>query len=204
MINRNDSLPPCCPQSCHTAMPQYQHEGGRFNDSLITAADLVENIVSDVAEGNNFDAKEFAKSLITRLVRRYKLPTSQLLPIFADAQNPTTPNDWTWSEWEGRHYSKRPRSSGPGNFHYRLKNQTEFNKIIYKLEDELGRGVRFETCKNLPCLKQFRRGRVSDCKDFSDLAELHSNQLLPLTPLICECIQVGLFKRDFINMLHAM
>lgn len=192
--------------SYNTEMAESKQGDARFNQALITATGWVDSLIANVVMDDNLDEKAFAKSLVSHLIRRYELPTSQLLPIIATSQNPTEPNEWKWAEWENRHYIQKVGSSESSQIRYCLRtNEFQFHPIISALNSELGCSERFEICKILPFVEQkFSPGQVADCKNIHDLAKLHSYQLLPLTPLICECIQAGLFRRSFIDKLHSM
>ena len=202
------------PHSYNNATAQLEvQEKARFNQTLATIIRKVDALISNAVEDVNrhthrpHHAQEFVKPLVGYFVSYYQLPALQLSPISTTSQNPTDPNEWDWANWENRHYnlSQFDSTSGSSQICYSLKSDKEQYEINVALNGELGCGERFETCKTRPSvLGNFDADQIENCKNIFDLSKLHSNQLLPLTTFICECIQEGMLTRSLINMLHSM
>ena len=197
------------PPSYDTALEEIKQERGRFNQVSTTVTSGVDNpfldntLLTGPKENDcheSYTPQGSVRPLDDYSVRQTQQPAPQLMSVSATSPKPTNPDEWDWNHWQHEYYI--PSWLGPDCYSPRSK-QTFF-QIVHELSDEFESRNLFKDRNLTSATKQFGTDAVNGCKCFLDISQLYHDNVKPLTPFIRECIENGLFTRDFINRLYNL
>ena len=178
------------------AEPQAKRDqkSATFRQNCLEAMEKTDCII-----GASTRPRELAQELVNYMITKYNLPQPLFSSAVPNPGNPRNPDHWDWDDWERQHYTtSRESFYGKSKLNYHEKHCLV--RKHYKIHDELGTtGPLFERCKSAKALEPFGKGRIADCATYLQIAELHRHRLKSITPLIRECIELGLFSKDFID-----
>lgn len=185
-INQHGQYPPHRPPSYASVQQEKAEESTAFLRNLAQAVDDANRTIAASPQ-----PRELAKALVNHLIREHHLSLPQVSSAIQKPDNRLDPDQFDWDAWEKRHYTKNADGSYLEKEDFRLLQVA----ISRELSDQDVKDLK-EKCTSTHV---YGRGRVMNCRGYLDIIGFYNNQRKPVTPLMRECIQHGLFSLDFIR-----